>query len=218
MLAGALIVAGCSRGSAPPPSGQGELKVEVGAPAKLDPDAALRCFVQGKFVGIQTPAECASKNGVPPGSLDVGLDPSGALAAGGGEALQSIGNALDNETGPALGGGDEEVAAAGATAGPGDTGASDAGADEETESGSPSEGCMRFTRDGWRPAGGATTLDACVHLLFQGRCAPPGEVLYGRWGSNTLRLSPGRVEMSADNRDFHPLAVQDPDDCSIPAL
>src|SRR5206468_8925951 len=41
----------------------------------------LRCFVNGQFVGELPLAVCAQRNGVATGSLDVGLDPSGALAA-----------------------------------------------------------------------------------------------------------------------------------------
>jgi hypothetical protein len=48
---------------------------------KLDPARPLRCFVSGQFVGEITLAECARKNGVATGALDVGVDETGALAA-----------------------------------------------------------------------------------------------------------------------------------------
>ena len=49
--------------------------------AKLHPKRPLRCFVDGQFVGELPLAVCAQRNGVATGSLDVGLDPAGALAA-----------------------------------------------------------------------------------------------------------------------------------------
>src|SRR5690606_33577148 len=49
----------------------------------LDPAKPLRCFVEGQFVAELTLAECAQRNGVATGSLDVGVDQSGALAAAG---------------------------------------------------------------------------------------------------------------------------------------
>jgi hypothetical protein len=59
------------------------------------------------------------------------------------------------------------------------------------------------------------TVGECVRVLFDGRCVRPGDALYGRAGSQTVRLLPGRVEISPDNRSFRTLAVQDPDDCSL---
>ena len=68
------------------PAGQPGLVVEMGRDddAKLDPKRELRCFVGGQFVGLATLADCAKKNGVATGSLDVGVDQSGALAAASG--------------------------------------------------------------------------------------------------------------------------------------
>ena len=42
-----------------------------------------------------------------------------------------------------------------------------------------------------------------------------GGATYGRWGEETLRLVPGRVEISSDNRSFHTAFDQGPN-CSIP--
>jgi hypothetical protein len=69
----------------PPPASQGGLVVEVGREddAKLDPTRSLRCFVNGQFVGMSTLAECAKRNGVATGALDVGIDVTGELAATG---------------------------------------------------------------------------------------------------------------------------------------
>ena len=39
-------------------------------------------------------------------------------------------------------------------------------------------------------------------LLFEGQCVRPGDANYGRWGDTTLRLVPGRIEQSNDNRRF----------------
>jgi hypothetical protein len=73
-----------------PPAAQGGLVVVSGRDddAKLDPKRPLRCFVGGQFVGELPLAECAQRNGVATGALDVGLDPSGALAASNGTGAQ----------------------------------------------------------------------------------------------------------------------------------
>ena len=184
----------------------GGLKVEMGKAPKLESDTSVRCFVNGQFVGMQTAADCAQKNGVKPGGLDVGLDQSGAIAAGGGDTrLQPLAN-------EDAGGGD---------AGP----STDAASDDPTApaartgfaSGPPAE-CRRYAAGGWRTTAQGTSLDACVHALFDGRCPTPGQVVYGRWGGLTLRDSPGRIDASSNNRDFSPLAPQYPADCSIPPL
>ena len=67
----------------PPPASQGGLVVETVNPddGRMDPARPLRCFVAGQFVGEITLAECARKNGVATGSLDVGVDEAGNLAA-----------------------------------------------------------------------------------------------------------------------------------------
>ena len=192
-------------------SAAGGLKVEMGKAPKVEADTSVRCFVKGQFVGMQSAADCAQKNGVAPGGLDVGLDQSGAIAAaaGGGDThLQPLGNAVDD------GGSDDgdrpspaEQASADPTE-PGARGYADT---------APAE-CRRYVAGAWRPGGTPVSLDACVHSLFDGRCPPPGQVAYGRWGAMTLRDSPGRIDVSSNNRDFSPLAPQYPADCSIPAL
>src|SRR5471032_3047726 len=59
----------------------GSLQVEMGkADAGLDVGRPLRCFVGGQFVGMVSLGDCARRNGVAPGGLDVGLDPTGAVA------------------------------------------------------------------------------------------------------------------------------------------
>jgi hypothetical protein len=56
-----------------------------------------------------------------------------------------------------------------------------------------------------------------VRVLFQGQCAKPGEAYYGRWGGEALRLIPGRVEISEDNKKFRLLVEQDAD-CSVASM
>ena len=77
--------------------------------------------------------------------------------------------------------------------------------------------CLRYGADGWKGYGSSLTLSACVRVLFQGQCAKAGEAYYGRWGAQSLRLVPGKVEASEDNRSFRRLVEQDAD-CSIPAM
>ena len=57
----------------PPPASQGGLVVETQRlpDEKLDVNRPLRCFVSGQVVGELTLAECAKRNGVATGSLDV---------------------------------------------------------------------------------------------------------------------------------------------------
>ncbi len=204
----ALGLGACHRGQpAPPPPAGAQLKVEMGTATKLDPDAALRCFVNGQFVGMQTPQDCAQKNGVAPGALDVGLDQSGALAAGaGGTHLQALSNAVaeasdDNSVDDADTDTDQPAADAPAPR-PADARLGD---------------CLKYGRSGWMGAGQGVGLNVCARILFDRQCVTQGQALYGRWGSQTLRLVPGRVEMSDNNRDFHPLLTQNPQDCSLPA-
>jgi hypothetical protein len=207
-LGPALGLGACHRGQpAPPPPAGAQLKVEMGTATKLDPDAALRCFVNGQFVGMQTPPECAQKNGVAPGALDVGLDQSGALAAGaGGTHLQSLSTAVADA------GDDNAVDDADAEK---DQPSDDAPAPRPAD---PRLGnCLKYGRSGWAGAGDGVGLNVCARILFDRQCVTQGQALYGRWGSQTLRLVPGRVEMSDNNRDFHPLLTQNPQDCSLPA-
>lgn len=223
-LAGLAVVAGltaslaaCHRRDASIPPAPNTLKVEMGKQTKLDPEAALRCFVHGQFVGMQTPAECAQKNGVAPGALDVGLDQSGALAAGGGDTpLQPLSNAIGDDVGSG------RTTMASADPDTPDTSDEASGGDADAggppSGGAPSGDCMRYGASGWRAAGHAVSLNVCVHTLFAGRCPPPGQTVFGRWGGETLRLMPGRIAMSTDNREFHPLTSQDPVDCSVPSL
>ena len=184
----------------------------------------MRCFVNGQFVGMETAAACAQKNGVAPGALDVGLDQSGAIAAGGGDTrLQPISNATGADD--AGDDADDDHRADAADPQASKVADADAGASAAT----PRAGAARLCR---HAAGGLQGL--CAGRLAQrrprGRAGrlrahpvrwplPPtaGQVVYGHWGALTLRAAPGRIDVSRDNRSFTALAPQYPADCSIPS-
>ena len=132
-------------------------------------------------------------------ALDVGLDETGALAAAdvAGTVLTPLPPApvevLPNPNAPA--------------AAPAATPAVAAG---------PVKACWRYVGAEWRRLPGDVALNACVQALFGGRCERPGGATYGRWGDETLRLVPGRVEASFDNRSFHTV-IEQGSSCSIPA-
>ena len=185
--------------SRPPPASQGGLVVQATRTeddGKLDPSRPLRCFVSGQFVGELTLAQCAERNGVATGALDVGLDETGALAAAdvAGTVLTPL-PPLDvqpvNPTPPVV----AEVPAVAPVA---------------------LATCWRYSREGWRQVG-EMSRGACVSNLFEGRCENRGQALYGRWGEQTVRLVTGRVEISSDNRRFRTLVEQGPG-CSLPRM
>ncbi len=160
--------------------------------AKVSQTKPLRCFVNGQYVGDFPVAACAQRNGVAAQALDVGLDPATGQVAGGAAPLQPLPAATPAPDPPPPAPATETAATSGVA---GD--------------------CLRFAGGEWRAAGQAMTVGQCVRVLFDGRCVRPGDALYGRSGSQTLRLLPGRVEISPDNRSFRTLVVQDPGDCSL---
>lgn len=192
--------------TAPPPASQGGLVVETTKDddARLDPAAPLRCFVAGQFVGELTLGDCAKRNGVASGSLDVGVDENGALSAaqGAGTLLTPLPPSAAKIAAPS-----PPVAApatpAAATPAPA-AGPAPLAAE-----------CWRYGGGTWRKLG-ERPLDACVQTLFAGHCQSGGAT-YGRWADQTLRLVPGRVEVSGDNRSFRTLAPQF-QDCGIPPI
>jgi hypothetical protein len=205
IVLGALIALAIARGSddpdGPPPASQGGLIVEQGRDddTKLDAARPIRCFVEGQFVGEVTLAECAKRNGVATGALDVGVDETGALAASGqtGAIVAPL---------PPQGEPQSPVIAQAPTQAPGPT--------------TPSTPAPTPTSDGnacWAYAGATWTklepmsLNACVQRLYAGKCERSGRATYGRWGQQTLRLVPGKVEISDDNRRFRTLARQSRD-------
>jgi len=186
---------------APPPASTGGLIVQMGRPddAKPDPTTPLRCFVGGKFVGMATLSDCASKNGVATQALDVGVDSSGGLAA------ESQAGADITPLPPAE---DDESAAPTVDTPP--------VADPALQ---PAHGpigdCLRYGAGGWRKLSDQLSLNACVQALYAGHCEKLGGASYGRWMGQTLRLVPHRVELSADNRSFRPLAAQSDATCAV---
>ena len=193
--AGALIawaLVGSHRGEkpAPPPASVGGLVIDQnGKVGRIDAGKPLRCFVQGRFVGELSLSDCASRNGVATDALDVGTDKSGALVAAPPPATVA----------PPP----QPAAAAPVQPAPGAATAAVAA-------------CWRYADGQWRRLPSETSLNGCVQALFAGRCEHPGGATYGRWGQETLRLVPGRVEASADNHSFRSLLEQGPA-CSFPA-
>lgn len=199
IVLGALIALGIAKGNKgpdePPPASQGGLVVENGRDddTKLDAARPIRCFVEGQFVGEITLAECAKRNGVATGALDVGVDETGALAASGQTGAIVAPLPPSDQTPPVV------AQAPPQTSGP------------ATPAPTPvAEGnaCWRYADATWTKLEGMS-LNACVQRLYQGQCERPGRATYGRWGQQTLRLVPGKVEISDDNRRFRTLARQD---------
>jgi hypothetical protein len=187
----------------PPPAAQAGLVVEARSTneGKLDPKAQLRCFVAGQFVGEATLADCARRNGVATGALDVGVDPAGNLAA-----ASQAGTVL-TPLPPTQGAAAAPMPTPGVPAAAAATGASIA----------PAGACWRYASGEWRKLPQDLGLNACAQTLFAGRCERPGGATYGRWMGETLRLVPGRIEVSNDNRSFRTLVEQGPG-CAVPAV
>jgi hypothetical protein len=185
--------------AAPPPASQGGLVIDPTArnDAPVDPARSLRCFVDGQFVGEMSLAVCAQKNGVATEALDVGVDGSGALAAASqpGTVLTPLPPVQQAAALP-------QVAAPAATPQP---------------LGAPAGACWRYADGKWGRLPADLTLNACVQTLFAGHCERQGSATYGRWMQQTLRLVPGRIEVSGDNRSFRTLAEQGPG-CVTPPI
>lgn len=178
-----------------PAASKGGLVVEVEQPdLKVDLNRELPCYVGGQLVGLTSHAQCAERNGVSSGQLDVGIGPEGELAYG-------------------------EAGALFAPLPPEDLGLEPLRppvAYQPPPSAAPREvvaACWRHDGGSWRQLADMG-LNACVKTLFDGRCEEAGDALYGRWGTDTLRLVPGQVERSANNRNFDPLVRQGPG-CSL---
>lgn len=196
-LAAVLVLPGRQETAAPSPASQAGLVVETNqSDERVSPTRALRCFVGGQFVGELTLAACATRNGVATDALDVGVDETGALAAANqaGAAIIPL---------PPL----SEATSAGLDGQPPARDPSPSGPTVQPAAGPPAAPCWRYSGAEWRKLSDMT-LNACVQTLYAGRCERPGAASYGRWGEQTLRLVPGRVEISADNRSFRRLAEQ----------
>lgn len=201
-LAAVLFKARDQTPQAPPPASTGGLVVQTGQAddGKPDPKKPLRCFVSGQFEGVETLADCARKNGVATEALDVGIDQTGALAAANGQAGATLTPLPPDPAAPPQA--EAPPDAAPAVAPPPPRG--------------PTADCLRYANATWRKVGSAMPLSACVQALFSGRCEKIGGASYGRWGDNTLRLVPHKVEMSDDNRSFRTVVEQLDDGCVIP--
>lgn len=199
VIATLMVGKGRNETSPPPPASKGGLVVETGAPddGRLDPAKPLRCYVAGQYVGEITLADCAKRNGVATGALDVGVDQSGNLSAAdqAGTVLTPLPPEVVTPVTPA-------PTQAPPTA---------------TPAAGPVGGCWRYEGGSWRKLPSDLGLNACVQTLFAGRCERPGGATYGRWMQQTLRLVPGKVEVSGDNRSFRALADQ-ASNCSIAAI
>jgi hypothetical protein len=182
-----------------PPASRSGLIVETGRAddTKLDANRPLRCFVGGQFVGETTLAECAKKNGVATGALDVGVDETGALAAADQAGL--VLTPLPPVETPAV----PAPAATPTISTP-------------TAPSTPLAACWRYAGGEWRKLPGEITVNACAQQISSGKCEKAGGATYGRWGDETIRLVPGKVESSSDNRTFHPIIDLGPS-CSVPS-
>lgn len=184
-----------------PPASVGGLIVQTARvdDQKLDSARPLRCFVDGKLVGQMTVGACAKKNGVATGSLDVGVDASGGLAA----AMPPVNQAIP----PPPPGPVEDQA-------PVSTDPQLAG-DADVASNGGGQPCWSYSAGNWSRVADKVTMGACVQSLFAGQCVSPGAAAYGRWGGRTLRLVLGRVEVSSGNGAFRTLSQQQAG-CAIP--
>lgn len=163
-----------------PPASRGGLVIDTSQPpdTKIAPTKSLRCFVAGKYVGDFTLAQCAQRNGVATDALDVGVDRTGALSAAQ-QGTAQVTPLPPPEAKPAP---------------------------KPVTASAPQAACWRY-EGSWRKLPDMT-LAACVQTLFAGRCERAGEAAYGRWGQETVRLVPGKIEISSDNRTFHTLTEQ----------
>jgi hypothetical protein len=193
LIAWAMLAAQRREPKEAPPASSAGLVIDSAGPedARMDPAKPLRCFVAGQFVGELTLADCAKRNGVATDALDVGLDETGALAA-----ADQAGAVLTPLPPP----GAETLKDAGADA--------SAGGAAPLPVNAPIGTCQRYDQGKWAKLPGDVSLNACVQALFAGRCERPGGATYGRWMQQTLRLVPGRVEVSGDNHSFRTLADQ----------
>ena len=216
---GAALAVGLGRDkcpAAPPPAAEGGLQIEIGETqrASLDPAKPLRCFVDGKFVGLETLSVCAQKNGVAAQALDVGLDATGALVAAtevAPDPVSPVDVASDETNSVAVPETPSPLPDMGPL-GPGaPTQAVSTGANGQVAS------CMSHGPNGWTTVSEGAALGMCVKLLFDGRCQLPGNALYGRWGEQTVRVVPGKVEVAADGQTFTTLATQS-ENCTIPSI
>ncbi len=204
MLAGLALAIGIAlrpdSDDGPPPASEGGLVIQSAHDdlQKLDPARPLKCYVGGRLAGEMTVADCAKKNGVATGALDVGVTPSGGLAAAAAPSIRTI----PPPPPPPTDAGTDEMASAD---------------DGDAPAAPGNRPCSSHDGGGWSRASDPASLGDCVQTLFAGQCVAPGAAVYGRWGNKALRLVLGRVEISDDGRTFRTLAVQT-DSCAIPDI
>ena len=202
-----LLTGGRDEAPEAPATTKGGLQLDVADAPALEPTQALRCYVNGQFVGMATLADCAQRNGVATNALDVGVDDAGNLTAAEFAAFDPPPTLPYDIAG--LDPYEFEE--------PGVTGSPDVSRPAPPRPSGPGAPCLSFVRDSWRELSGSTTLNACVQALFSGECLSPGQARYGRWGNTTLRLVPRRIEQSPNNQDFRTLTEQNRN-CSIPQV
>lgn len=186
------------QGAAP---SQGGLNVQIGRDddIKFDISRPLQCFAGGKDVGDLTLAQCARRNGVSEGAMDVGLDAAAVVTAPEASDGPFAPPPPPNASGPRL------------------PGTPQAAADVQSAL-SDNAVCWRYAAGGWRTVAPSASLEACVRALFAGDCSPPGAPPeFGRWGDHALRRWRGEVEISDDDRNYRGLAEQ-ASDCSLPPI
>lgn len=203
VVLGLVFAAGGDKTPEAPPASRGGLNIDLAEAPALEATRELRCFVNGQFIGMATLADCARRNGLATDALDVGLDETGALAAAPTAAF------APPPAAPATEAGTPETPSV--TIAPSEN----APVSTAVVSGSP---CLRYTGNEWRTVSTVASLGQCVQALYSGQCVGrPGDAQYGRWGDQTLRLVPRRVEQSSDNSRFRVLAEQDRS-CQFPGL
>ncbi|MBS0297724.1 MAG: hypothetical protein JSR45_15550 [Proteobacteria bacterium] len=211
LVLGAILAFVLSRGhkpSEPPPASQSTgLQISVNDTPAIDATKKLRCFKDGAPVGDYTLAECARLNGVSAQALDVGPDASGALSAVPTASLAPPPVLPPAQPAPTQSAGPVATGPAAVTTSP-------QPASQAVAQGHGAQ-CLRHTGSEWRQISDGMTLNACVQALYAGRCAKPGEAIYGRFGDQTLRLVLGKVEISNDNSHFRTL-VEQRHGCEIP--
>ena len=167
---------------------------------------------------MATLEQCAKENGVLSGALDVGIDQTGALAAAQqfGTTVAPLPPGAVAVNAPVKGAPAVIVPtspSAPVTTQPVAPPTAPAAALQPTRG--PSSTCQRYDH-GWTSLG-EMPLNTCLQLLYAGHCERPGGALYGRWGDQSLRLVPGRIETSRDDRSFQTL-VQQGAGCTVPQL
>lgn len=189
--------------------GQTGITIDIAdATASMDSKKPLRCYVNGADAGELTLAECAKKNGVATGALDVGLDDNGNVAAAPTGSLAPV-PVAPASAGPTV---------PGTPVKPVQTPEPTAEVVPDTQvAAGPTDTCLRYNSNTWNRLSDNLTLGQCVKLLYDGRCVNPGNASYGRWGGKTLRLVPRRVEISDDNSTFRTL-VEQGQGCSVPTI